>query len=133
MEREQLQQEIGERFKYLFINQFQGDFDVLSFSCEIIEMNDQNRILEYEISMKIDALAASGDGNPRDWYILMRDTDEKIVNFFYEYGYDNDSGRIRRGNDIDEKYRVEEGFFVECELKWDEKHNFDIIYKITYG
>lgn len=132
MNREELQVELGERFKYLFINQFKGVFEVMSFTCEIIEMHE-DKIKEFEISMSIDSLDSSGDGIPRDWYRLMASTDEKIVSFFYQYGYDNETGTVRNSDLIEEKYHVEYGFFVECELKWDELHKFYIIYKIIYG
>lgn len=130
MTQQELEEKIAYSYKYLFIDYFRDKFNVENFGCNINDMDEENIIHEMEIYVTLDNLDFSGDGTPKGWANLMKKTDELIIDFLYEYSYDNQNHKILKNKDV--KNYVHEGVFFECHLKWDELHKFNISYLIRY-
>ena len=130
---EMLMKKIQDRYEVLAKGYLAGKLDIMGLICEDIQIKELNgtyEILEYTISLKVDNLTGSGSGEIGDWIKILRNTDESLRDFFYEFAFDPIKHKISQS--VSFNYVVESPFFHEIHFQWDEKHYMDISYKIFY-
>ena len=120
---------IGDKYKYLFLNEFNDRMEVFEFYCDDVGFNYEKSVAHFSLYMKVDANYPC-DGLARDVGNLLERVDMEILQFLYDHPMNPKTLKFEKNDNLN--VSVSEGLILNITYKLDEIHKIGIAYNISY-
>ena len=125
--RNELLKIIEDKFRYLFINEFIGRYDLIKLDVDL-EWEVEKGISILYLNFGIDDLNAN-DGTTQDMVNMLKTTESRIIEFLYKYPLNPKNYKIE--TNFEDVY-ISAASFSEIKFLIDEKHYMLINFLLSY-
>lgn len=126
MDRNKVEEVLTDKYRYLFINEFNKIYDLQSVSVDVELHKDE--ISEFSIDFKIDD-TRTNHGDAYDIGKMLRDASDYISEFLYKYPVNPKTAKI---DTTIQDFMVNDGLFLEFDYALDEKHIMLVTFRVSY-